>query len=317
MVRCAILLSTVIAVFTLAPVSSGKVRLERRTFPGLPGAALAADIYRGTIDVNASQDGQFHLEIAVDPGTDDPAESERLLARVNTEIKQNGPAVSILVSNPSETSAHFEVDPSSPQVSIYCRFLVPPVCDLDLATIGAITVGDLTGRLKARSKNGTIFFRHIHGDVDAGDEKADIVLSHCDGSVRLKVLLGNLRVGTVVGRVEAEATNGDVEVQHVHGGGSISTIKGDVTIGVPKDLAGKIRIDTDYGDILVKIEPQAHCSINAKSVWGSVHLSSRLPLIVSSGGNGHKTVDGLLNGGGPMVELHADGGQVRIEPRGD
>ena len=39
-----------------------------------------------------------------------------------------------------------------------------------------------------------------------------------------------------------------------------------------------------------------------------------VPMAVRSGGDGRKTLVGTLNGGGPLVTLHANGGQVSIQP---
>jgi len=311
-------LCSILAALAFATAGLGAVRMVQRTFPGKPGATLKVDTYRGTIDVEASPDNQFHLEIALDPETDNPAESERLLGKVQTEIKQSGPAVSILLRNPSVTGLHFELSEHEPRVSIGCRFLVPPVCNLDLATAaGDITVGNMAGRLKAGTKKGTIFFRRIDGDIEASGEKGNIIISQCTGSARLAELLGSIRAGTIAGRVEGRATNGDIEVQHALSGGSISVTAGDATIGVPMGLAGPARIDTDSGAILVLIDPQARCSIKARSIWGRVHLSPLLAVAVQSGGDGAKNLDGKLNGGGPLLILHANGGQIKIEPPRD
>jgi hypothetical protein len=318
MSRRAVSLCSILAALAFVPAGSGEVRRVQRTFPGQPGAALKVDAYRGTIDVEASPDNQFHLEIVLDPETDSPAESERLLKNVQTEIKQSGPVVSVFLRNPRETGLHFEFSEHEPRVSIDCRFLVPPACDLDLATAtGDITVGNLAGRLTAGTRHGTIFFRRIDGNVEANAEKGNIILSRCTGSARLTVLLGSIRAGTIVGRVEGRATNGDIEVQHALGGGSISVIAGDAMIGLPKGLAAPTRIDTDSGAILAQIDPQAHCSIQATSIWGRVHLSPLLTVAVQSGGDGAKDLAGKLNGGGPLLVLHANGGQIRIEPPKD
>jgi hypothetical protein len=304
----------VLAVLAASPAARAEIRTVQRSLPGLPGAALKVECYRGSVAVEASTDGQFHIEITVDSGTDDPVRSKRLLKAVLTEIAPAGPAVDVAVRNPSETGWHFD-DGEPSRLSIYCHCLVPAACDLTIATRnGGITVGDLAGRIEVRGRNGTLFLRSIRGDIQGEEEGGDVVLSHCTGSARFRAMQGNIRAGVVEGKMEATTTNGDIDVQGALGGAVLSATAGNITLGLPKDPAGATRIETDGGAITVRIDPEVHCSVRATSVWGKVHLRTMVPMAVRSGGDGRKTLVGTLNGGGPLVTLHANGGQVSIQP---
>ena len=295
------------------PVEAEVQRIERN-FPALPGAALKIDSYRGLIEVSVAPDNQFHLELVLDPGTEDPAKSDRLLREVKTEIAATGATVSIQLRNPTVTGLHLELnEPQKVTVDIRCQ--VPRSCRLDLATHdGSINVGDLAGSVKTRVRNGTIFFRHINGDIDAFDDHGNIVLSHCTGTVKMSALVGNIQAGTISGLVEAKTTNGDIEVQHALGGAKLSATAGDITLGLPKAMTRGCTVDTDGGAITVRLDPESQCSIRASSVWGKVHVRPAVPILVQSGGDNKRSLVGTLNGGGPEVALHADGGNVQINP---
>jgi hypothetical protein len=305
-----------LALAILAAASPGRadIRVERRTYPGGPGAALKVGCYRGLIEVEASSDGRFHIEVTVDPGTEDPVRSRRLLGNVLVGITPGGSAVDVTVRNPKESGWHFD-DGTPQRLSVVCHCLVPPACDLDLATRGgSISIGDLTGRVKARGRHGTLFCRAIRGDIDADNEQGDIVVSRCSGVARLRAMQGNIRAGAFTGKLVAATTNGDIDVQRALGGAVISATAGNITVGLPKDPGGETRIETDGGAITVRLGAEAHCSLRASSVWGKVHLRTMLPVVVKSGGDGRKTLEGVLNGGGPLVLVHASGGSVQIEP---
>ena len=86
-------------------------------------------------------------------------------------------------------------------------------------------------------------------------------------------MLGGIRVGTVTGHPEVQATNGDIEIQHALGGLSATTEMGDVTAAFPAAFNRDSTVKTNGGGINVRIDPSAHCSIQASSVWGKVRTT--------------------------------------------
>ena len=190
---------------------------------------------------------------------------------------------------------------------------VPPACTLDLVTNdGGITIGSMTANVNARARKGTIFMRGIDGNVHAETDHGNIVLSHCSGSATLKCFVGDIRVGTIRGHADFVTTNGDIDVQHALGGLNAKAEEGDVVADFPAKMSGNSSVTTNGGAITARISPTARCSIQASSVWGRV--STTLPIAVDSGGNEKRNLVGRLNGGGPEVLIHADGGQVHIDP---
>jgi hypothetical protein len=117
-------------------------------------------------------------------------------------------------------------------------------------------------------------------------------------------------VGTIGRRADLWALSGDINVQHAHGGLVASAEGGSVSVGLEREFPEDVRIKTNGGAIDVKLDPAARCRIQARSVWGRVHAT--LPIQVKSGGDGQRSLEALFNGGGPLLDLHADGGQVHI-----
>ena len=297
-----------------APAVRATERVERLDFPAPSGVSLKLDTYRGGIDVRDSADGQIHVEIHEDPGTDEPAEMARILSGLRLERKREGALISVVIRNPDETGARF-VWEENRKINLSYAIRVPQACNLDLATNdGGVSVDaptTIVGRMAVRARKGTVFFRFIDGDIAAAVDTGDLVVSRCTGAVNLKAYVGNIRVGTVGGDATLRTTNGDIDFQHALGAVNASAEAGEITLGLPKTFDRDSTVKTDGGAITVRIDPAAHCSVQASSVWGRVHTA--LPFAVESGGGGRKTLVGRLNGGGALLMLHANGGQVRID----
>ena len=102
-------LITALLLLAVAAVSPARAteRVLLRDYPALPGATLKIDTYRGSVDVRESPDNRIHVEIHEDPGTDEPAEADRILGALKLDVTQDGATVSIVARNPGETGVHF------------------------------------------------------------------------------------------------------------------------------------------------------------------------------------------------------------------
>lgn len=306
------------AVLLLAAVAASAARAEerivQRDFAVQPGATLKIDTYRGSVDVRDSPDGKIHVAIHMDPGTDGRDEADKILQRLQLDVRQDGAVVSIVARNPAETRVRF-VWEDKQKISLAYGVRVPRDCNLDIATrdggVSVDALGSIAGRMTVRATKGTVFLRNIDGDILAAVDSGDLVVGRCSGSVDLKVYVGNIRVGTVTGPATLQSTNGDIELQHGLDAVKATAEAGEISVGLPRTFGRDSTIKTNGGGITVRMDPGAHCSLQASSVWGHVHTT--LPFVPESGGDDKRTLVGRLNGGGALLTLHADGGQVRIE----
>lgn len=297
---------------TLAIAARAAERDVTRTFAVEPGCTLKVGLYRGRIDVVETDVAEVRVAIHAEIGADTDEEAERAGQALQFDLTALNNTVAVRVRNPSETGWHFDWgDPE--QLEIFCKISVPRRCNVELRTgKGAITVGNLIGRVFARMEAGTIFVRRIDGPVDAATESGDVIVSRCLGAATLQTLRGTIRAGTLGARAKLTNTTGGIEVLAARAGVTAYAGVGDVTIGYPRDLTGDSDIRTSGGNIIVKIDPTANAAIEASSIWG--HVESKLPLTVESGGDGRSKFSGRLNRGGPMLTLHANGGNVSLMP---
>ena len=295
---------------TLMPAAHAAEQVIQREYSVAGRATLKLDAYGGAIVVRQSDDARIHMRISEQVANAKPAEAEAIFKRVEIGEKADAGEVSIAVRNPAETRVLF-VWKEKERVILNFSILVPKTCNVVLSTNdGGITVDDITGGVDAKAAKGTVFLRRIDGDIRAEADAGDLIVSRCLGAASLRVRSGDIRVGTIGRHADLWALSGDINVQHAHGGLLASAEAGNVSIGVEKEFPEDVTIKTNGGAIDVKLDPGARCRIRAKSVWGKVHAA--LPILVKSGGDGERSLDALFNGGGPLLDLHADGGQIKI-----
>ena len=311
MTKRLLLLSLGFAFGSVAPVGAAD-REFTRTFPVHLGCTLQLDTYRGSIAVVESDQSEVQVTLHMEIGSGNAEEAERVFGAVQLEAAEANNTVTVRARNPGETRVRF-VWNDKYQIDLAWRITVPRRCNVDLAThSGGITVGSLTGQVRARTETGTVFLKRIDGAVEASTEVGDVVISRCSGAAKVRVLRGMIRVGTMGGFTDLKNTTGDVEVLAARGGITASAEAGDVLVGFPRDTAGDAHLSTSGGSIHVKIDPAANCTVNASSVWGRVE--SLLPMTVVSGANGKSKLAGRLGQGGPVLTFHANGGHVKIAP---
>lgn len=308
-------LRSLLFLFALVPFAVGAIdHEEERTFSVQPGSLLKVELYRGVVDIRET-DGDEIIVTALttfDVATEQKA--DELRAALGLELRQEGNTVIVRARDPNGRGIRLSLS-DRPRVDLECRILVPRRCSVDLRTReGGITVGNLIGRVVARTTKGNVFLRRIDGTIDVAAGSGDVIISRCSGEVIAKTEQGVLRVGTLGSRAVLKNTGGDIEVLEAHAGLDATAEVGDVIVGLPNDVAGETNIRTAYGSIYAKIDPAANCTVRASSFWG--HVENQLPLTIASGGNGRKKLAGKLNEGGPVVTLHANGGHVYLQ-RGD
>ncbi len=293
-----------------ASAVSAAQREIKRSFAVQPGCTLKIDSYHALLTIEESEAAEIRVSVSIDAEADTEAAAQRLRDGVQLDFKADANTVAIHATNPRETGLRLDVGEPD-RVDLIYRISVPRQCSVSLAAnTGNFTVGNLQGRMNARLKRGTIFFRRVEGSVDAHTDLGDVVVSRCSGAVTARVLRGVIRLGTIGGVVDVKNSTGDIEVLTAKSGVSAVAEAGDVTVGFGPRIAADARIVVSGGNIFAKIHADASCRIEASSTWGTVQ--STLPLTIESGGVGRRRLSGTLNAGGPVVSLRASGGSVKL-----
>jgi DUF4097 and DUF4098 domain-containing protein YvlB len=200
---------------------------------------------------------------------------------------------------------------------------------------GNIKIASAKGEIKAGSGGGSVVvLSGLQGAVletGAGSIRVD----KCSGTVKATTGGGSVELGDIGGPAEIETGAGSIRltsakgrVQAQTGGGSIqldgaTSVKAETSAGgiIVKLLSGADRrsnstLETSAGDITVYLANDVAISIRAQIEIASGHTihSDFSDIHVSSEGGqwGPKTVtaEGQLNGGGPVLKVRTNSGNV-------
>lgn len=168
----------------------------------------------------------------------------------------------------------------------------------------------MIGRVAVDVGSGKIFAKRIEGTLDVRMETGEVVVSRCLGDLRVRVQRGVVWTGTIGGAVDVQNASGPVEIMLAYGRVAVAAEAGDVSVGVPRTFSGG-KLSASGGHVRVQIDPAAQGEVEAVARWGRV-TNTLAALQVREGASGGGRLRGVLNGGGPKLELRAHGGDVTI-----
>ena len=266
------------------------------------------DSHRGTVVIEEGDVAEVRVHVQVEADADTEEQAARMRGELQLEMKSERNVVAILARPRERVQLDFG---QRRPLDLDFRITVPRACHVQLRVrAGAITVGNLAGAMSAEIETGNVFFKRIDGSISTSVGLGDLIVSRCTGDVTARVTKGLIRIGTIGGRGELKNSSGPVEVLTAKGAIVAHALLGDVTVGFASRMAADSRLTASAGNIVATLEPQAACRVDASAFLGRVQTS--LPFAVESGASGKSRLTGRLNGGGPLLTLHANGGNVQI-----
>ena len=161
-------------------------------------------------------------------------------------------------------------------------------------------------RLRARADSGGIRVAGIRGAVDAKTDSGGIQVNDAGPDVRVGADSGGIQVRNA-GGVVARADSGGIQATGIAGPVDVAVDSGGIR--VEQTAAGTIRARTDSGGAIVRLAPGAGYDIRAHSGSGRVTVAD---LQVQGTLSPHRA-EGKVRGGGPLVDVQVDSGELRIE----
>jgi Toastrack DUF4097 len=161
-------------------------------------------------------------------------------------------------------------------------------------------------RLRARADSGGIDVRGIQGPVDCKTDSGGIRASDIGGEVRAAADSGGIHIRRVNGPVYAHGDSGGIEALEVAGSVDAGADSGGVRVS--QTAPAPIKAQTDSGGLDITLARTGGYDIRAHA--GSGRITA--PEITVSGMISRHEVNGRLRGGGPLVDVHADSGNVDI-----
>lgn len=138
------------------------------------------------------------------------------------------------------------------------------------------------------------------GALDLRSLRASVEATTAGGSITVRDIVGPVDVHTAGGSIWLEKVDGNVAAA-TSGGSVIAAVLGDHDIS----------LRTSGGSIRLRVQATIRASLDASTLGGSV--SSHIPLS-STERIGRSRLQGAINGGGHLIELHTIGGSILLEP---
>jgi DUF4097 and DUF4098 domain-containing protein YvlB len=162
-------------------------------------------------------------------------------------------------------------------------------------------------RVRARADSGGIRVEGIQGPADCHTDSGGIEVRDVGSEVRAGADSGGIHMENVKGATYAHVDSGGIDLTDISGSIDAETDSGGIRVS--QTSAAPIRAKADSGGVSVRLASNAGYDINVESESG--HIS--VPEISTQGEISRHHVEGKVRGGGPMVKIHVDSGNVTID----
>ncbi len=293
----------------LAVTVRAEQRVESHTWEVAQTPMIKLETFRGSIRV---EQGAAEQVVVVLKAEASGPEAQQWLEKVQVVKQAFGAGLAIAVKH---DSSGIEVNlGGAPVRTVDVIVRVPRTCSLDVRSeSGSIEIGhDLIGRVRARAISGDVFIGRIDGDIDAETRFGNVTVARATGKLSARSLSGDVTVGTIMGDAVLRTANGNIEVMSSQGGLDAEATSGDVAAGFARRIERDVAIKAKVGDIRVAVDPDTALQLDARVSWGQIRSGLDFEPMAQAALGKHR-LQGLRNGGGPLLALNASGGDVRID----
>lgn len=185
--------------------------------------------------------------------------------------------------------------------------------------------------IRAHSGSGNQTIEGTHGNADLESGSGDMKLSQITGEIHIRTGSGNVRAREISGPVRGGAGSGDLELEEtgsgdidLHTGSGNVTVRGiqgafradagsgDIT--AEGTMAGAWEVRTGSGNVRVRLPADAAFDANISTSSGTLDVDAPITMTVQGRVNDtHKTINGKVRGGGPLLTLRTGSGDIHIQ----
>ncbi len=184
---------------------------------------------------------------------------------------------------------------------------------------GEIFSGLVGGSISAETAGGDIVMRGASGPVRAQTAGGQIQIGQCKDTIRAETAGGNIRLHGARGLVVAQTAGGSIDLFRMQSAVRAATAAGPILaeINANRESFAASQLETSDGDIEVFLPPDLPMNIDAAIQQAFGHkITSDFPIqIEPAAENFHvraQHAEGALNGGGKVLRLRVDVGNIGI-----
>lgn len=303
---------TLLALFTFGTGAFAGIDKEiNRQFDVSEGGLFALDSEIGSVEVITGARDEILVEVRLQAKTSNEDRAQKLFNDFMIEFDQDGNELNIIAEYDGKRGLGGFFGSRKNRLKVKYLITVPPRFNLYIKTSGgSIHVGDLEGKVTARSSGGNLIFDNIDGEVIGKTSGGNIELTSCSGRAEVRTSGGSILIGKVEGDVIAKTSGGNIEVDEVMGTIDAGTSGGSVTAYISKQPKDDCQLRTSGGNVTVYLADNLSLDINAKTSGGRVKSNIEMKV---RGSVSKRSLDVSLNGGGPELYLRTSGGSIYLK----
>ncbi|HEY1790521.1 MAG TPA: protein kinase, partial [Verrucomicrobiae bacterium] len=259
-----------------------------------PHGKLTMNLDRGAVRITGSDGNTVTVHVTRQVTGASYSEATQILNDEHVVLEQNGNEISVTAENPPELQHlslfhHLSLDAQY-------EIRLPRQFDAHVETSGGdINVTGVQGNADIRTMGGQIICNDIAGNLNAHTMGGDMRATECKGRLDLETMGGHITINDFAGPGVHATTSG----------GSVSA---DFNVAPTEDCD----LETMGGNIAVQLPATAALRLDGHTFGGSE--TSDFPVEIKDAfGNG--TLSGAINGGGPVMTMQTQGGNVEVRKK--
>ncbi|MEE4310872.1 MAG: DUF4097 family beta strand repeat-containing protein [candidate division KSB1 bacterium] len=193
---------------------------------------------------------------------------------------------------------------------------------------GDIEMQNVGEQVEAMTSGGDIEVLGSAGDIEVSTSGGDLELMNIKGSAKGSTSGGDIEASEVENGISVKTSGGDIELDQIHGFIEASTSGGDIEAEMTDKAMSKdhhVELKSSGGDLTLYIPAKLNATINAEiklhGSWGG--RDSRYDIVSDFDLKKEKSdkdsrdqyirAQGKINGGGDLIYLHTNNGNIRIK----
>ena len=280
-----------------------KDRVER-SFVVKPGALLTVKSNVASAHILTGNSDSVHVEIERAVRADNRDEAAEVLKELSLEMVEENGGVTIVALVPDRRN-----DRNSPRIHLDARITIPRKFNLDLRTVGRLTVEDLDGTAHLSNSGGGLKVGNISGPVTAKSAGGSITIGDVGGDLEARSGGGSIKAGRVAGRVLANAGGGSVSIDEATDAVEATAEGGSVSAYISRQPGSDCKITANAGSIDLRLTERAALNVDAACTAGGIR--SDFPIAVK-GESASTRWKGNIGVGGPSLFLRASAGNITL-----
>jgi hypothetical protein len=339
--RTLLLFIAILCCSVTTKAQSGKQAFLTKTLSGLAINSAKVMASGGSISVTGVDESQARLEVFVTSNNNGELSRDELQQRLDKyytlDISTNNNQLIASVKQKNMNNVDWKKS-----VNVSFKIYLPINVTTDLETSGgsislsnlngthtfktsggSIYVDNVKGKMKGKGSGGSITIQNSSNNIDLVTSGGSIRAKECTGNITLRTSGGSVDLDGLDGTIDAETSGGSIDADNIKGDLTASTSGGSIKLS---NIYSSVNAETSGGGIEAAINETTK-SVKLRNSGGSIGLKLpankgfdldlaadkiNIDLKNFNGSVDERNIEGKLNGGGTLIDVHANSGRINV-----